>query len=457
MNGAFLRSVLPCENEGILIVNNIAEPRPWKQAALWLLGLGILFFSSYNAANWLASQRTHVPSIVFSWESLIPYWSWTIVPYWSIDLFYITSLFVCATKRELHTHAYRLLTIQLVSVAIFVLTPLRYSFIRPETTGFFGALLDALLLFDKPFNQAPALHISLLVILWVCYARHLNGTWRWLLNIWFALISVSVLTTYQHHFFDIPTGIWAGWFCVWLFPDRATFTVSKFTFSTDPSRLRLAAMYLTAALATSVAGVMVGGWGLWLLWVAGALLLVSMIYGFMDAAAFQKAGDGRMSMASRWLLAPYLAGAWANSHWWTRHAPNASAITPEVWLGRMPGRTEPLPPNTVTLIDLCAELPRQAFSSAYQAIPALDLIPLTAAQLKYAANSISQAVTCGPVLVCCALGYSRSAAAVAAWLITSGQAASALEAATRIRAARPQVVLSVQQCLALDNLVQTQS
>lgn len=452
MNGAFLRSAWPYGNEGILIVTNLAEPRPWKQGALCLLGLGILFFSSYNAANWLASQRNHVPTLVFAWESLIPYWPWTIVPYWSIDLFYVASLFVCTTKRELHTHAYRLLAIQLISVAFFVLTPLRYTFVRPETTGIFGAMLDALLLFDKPFNQAPALHISLLVILWVCFAKHFTDTWRWLLHAWFALIGVSVVTTYQHHFFDVPTGLWAGWFCVWLFPEREKFGVSKFASNADPHRARLAVIYFTAALLVGVAGILVDGWGLWLLWVAGALLLVSLIYGFLDATAFQKDGEGRISMASFWLLAPYRLGAWANSRWWTRHQPNACAITPEVWIGRMPGDSDTLPPKVYTLIDLCAELPCHASSRAYQSLPALDLIPLTTAQLEDAAKSIARAVARGPVMVCCALGYSRSAAAVAAWLIASDQVASAHDAAALIRTARPQVKLHAQQCQALDNL-----
>ena len=61
--------------------------RPWTRAALWLLGLGVLFVFSYSAANWLAGQRAYVSSMVFGWESRVPYWAWTIVPYWSIDLF----------------------------------------------------------------------------------------------------------------------------------------------------------------------------------------------------------------------------------------------------------------------------------------------------------------------------------------------------------------------------------
>ncbi|MGT2433829.1 hypothetical protein ACU4HD_42895 [Cupriavidus basilensis] len=75
--------------------------------------------------------------------------------------------------------------------------------------------------FDKPFNQAPSLHISLLVILWVAYAIHARGGWRWLLHGWFSLIGVSVLTTYQHHAIDVPTGWLVGWFCVFLFPFAA--------------------------------------------------------------------------------------------------------------------------------------------------------------------------------------------------------------------------------------------
>ena len=273
-------------------------------------------------------------------------------------------MFICATRRELDTHARRLLAVQLISVTLFVLAPLRYTFVRPETTGFFGAMLDALLLFDKPFNQAPALHISLLVILWLLYAKHLSGVWRWMLHGWFALIGISMLTTYQHHFFDVPTGAWIGWFCVWLFPDDAKPVAADLHFTRDSRRRQIAAGYFIGAVTISATAWFIHGWGLWLMWIAGALLLVSLIYGCLDAAAFQKNADGSMSMANRWLLAPYLIGAWINSRWWTRHMDTANAITPEVWVGRLPGKRAELPSGVTTMLDLCAELPCPASSAA---------------------------------------------------------------------------------------------
>ena len=183
-----------------------AQARPWKRALLYLALLGPFFFASYGFANWLASQRVDVPSIVYGWEHTIPFLPWTIVPYWSIDVFYAISLFLCINRKELDTHALRLASAQVISVVFFMAFPLTFSFDRPAAEGVFGLMFDALAGFDKPFNQAPSLHISLLVVLWALYAKRVGGAAAWLLHAWFLLIGVSVLTTYQHHFIDVPTG-----------------------------------------------------------------------------------------------------------------------------------------------------------------------------------------------------------------------------------------------------------
>jgi protein-tyrosine phosphatase len=63
------------------------------------------------------------------------------------------------------------------------------------------------------------------------------------------------------------------------------------------------------------------------------------------------------------------------------------------------------------------------------------------AQLNAAVAAIDELAGSRPTLVCCAAGYSRSAAAVAAWLIASGRAASVDESIALIRAHRPRIVL----------------
>ena len=196
-----------------------AEGRPWRRALLWLALLGPFFFASYGFANWMAGRHATLPVMAFGWETRIPFVPWTIVPYWSIDLFYAVSFFLCRQRLELDRHALRLFSAQLIAVSCFLLWPLRFSFERPQIGGVFGWLFDVLLGFDKPFNQAPSLHIVLLIVLWVKFAQYLHGVWRWVLHAWALLIGVSVLTTFQHHFIDIPTGLLAGWLCVWLRPE----------------------------------------------------------------------------------------------------------------------------------------------------------------------------------------------------------------------------------------------
>jgi membrane-associated phospholipid phosphatase len=410
-------------------------PRPLLRGLAWLAFLAPFFFLTYGAANTLAAQRGHVGSIVFAWEYSIPFMAWTIVPYWSIDAFYGLSLLLCRTRRELDTHARRLLTAQIVAVACFVLFPLRLAFGRPETTGLAGFLFDSLTSFDQPFNQAPSLHIALLVILWVFYARIVPRWARWPVHVWAFLVGASVLTTYQHHFIDVPTGALLGFLCLYLWPDKATSPFALAAPTEDRQRLRLALYYTLGAAVLAAVGFAVGSAALWLLWPAVSLLLVATIYAVLGPAGFQKDPDGRMSLAAQALLAPYLVGAWINSRAWTRHDPAPVAIADSVSLGRFPSRND----GFAAVVDLAAELPSRVGNCC--ARPMLDLVTPTPAQLRDAAAAIEAARAAGPVLVCCALGFSRSAASVATWLLATRRAATVDDAIALVRRARPRIVL----------------
>jgi len=419
-------------------------PRPWGRAVAWLAFLGPFFFLTYGFANWVTAQRTGVPSLAYAWERAIPFWPWTILPYWSIDLLYGISLFVCATRAELDAHARRLLTAQLVAIACFIAFPLRFSFDRPPADGWAGALFALLGSFDLPFNQLPSLHIALGVILWSLFAVRLRGVARILLDVWFILIGVSALTTYQHHFIDVPTGLALGWLCVWLWPLPATglgAPAHAWRRAADPARHRLAWAYAAGSLVLACGGVVLGGTALWLLWPALALAFVALAYAGLGPAVFQKSAAGRLSLAARWLLAPYLAGAWINSRWWTRRAPQPVPVADGVWLGRSPGRRDLAGGRFAGIVDLTAEMSLPPAPPARAVVPVLDLTVPDAASLAAAAGEIERLRRAGPVLVCCALGYSRSACTIAAWLVRTGRAATPHDAVARVRAARRDVRL----------------
>ena len=431
-------------------VNAAAAPRPWARAAAWLAFLGPFFFATYALANWLASLRTDVPSVVFGWERGIPFWPWTIVPYWIIDVLYGVSLFLCASRRELDTHALRLLSAQIVAVACFVAFPLRFTFTHPPADGVFGTLFDLLLGFDRPFNQLPSLHVALAVILWALYARKVRGAARIAVDIVFVMIGASVLTTYQHHFIDIPAGLALGWLCLWLWPDDAALQPwRRAPCAPAPRRWRLAGSYATGALACSFAAFAWRGAALWLLWPALSLAFVALFYARVGARGFQKAGDGRLSLAARWLLAPYLAGAWVNSRLWTHAHPAPSHVADGVWIGRSPSARELAHAPFRSIVDLSAELPLAPQQRAYASLPVLDLTLPPASVLDAAAATIERFRADGPVLVCCALGYSRSAVAVAAWLLATRRDATVEAALARVRSARSHDVLDARHAQAL--------
>ncbi|MBT0963878.1 phosphatase PAP2/dual specificity phosphatase family protein [Denitromonas iodatirespirans] len=417
-----------------------APPGPirWKHSIAWLVLLAPLFFLSYGWANQLAASRGVNASIVFGWESAIPFWPWTIVPYWSIDLMYGLSFLACRTPREVNHHGLRLLTAQLISVACFVAFPLRFSADKPAADGVFGALFDALAGFDLPYNQAPSLHIGLLLIIWWVLVRRASPGQRLFWHAWAALVAASVLTTWQHHFFDLPTGALVGLLCLWLWPDRGE---SPLRSRADATRPRLALRYGLAALACGLVALL-GGVALLAIWPAVALALVAVNYAWLGTHGFQK-HDGRQSAAVRWLLAPYRLGAWINSRLWTRRHPAPDAITDTVWLGRLSTPAEMAAHGFDAIVDLTAEFDTPLGARLSYNVPMLDLAVPPLAALQQAVRALTQAeASAGRVLVCCALGYSRSALTVAAWLLASGREVHLEGAIARVRAARPQVVFT---------------
>jgi hypothetical protein len=264
------------------------------------------------------------------------------------------------------------------------------------------------------------------------------------------LIGLSVLTTYQHHFIDLPTGLAVGFLGLWLFPENAESPLTRFAFVADRVRRTVAARYALGALIITALACRGGAW-LWLFWPAGALALVALNYAVIGARGFQKRADGRFSVGASFLFAPYAAAAWINSRLWTRHHPAPSEVMDGVSIGRIPMASELACSSFKAVVDLAAELPCGARADLfYRSVPVLDLTVPGATELRVAAQAIEEGRQRGAVLVCCALGYSRSAAAVIAWLLKTRRAETVDAAMQIVRRARPSIVLTNEHSAALE-------
>lgn len=402
-----------------------------RRALIWLLFLGPFFYLSYGAANYLASLRGDVGNIALAWERHIPFMAWSIIPYWSINLFYVTTLFANDAEADVSVIAKRYLTCQLIAVSLFVLFPLQAIFVKPETSGLTGFMFDALGSFDRPFNQAPSLHIALLVIIWHHWRSRFQGPWLTIWHFWCALIALSVLTTFQHHVLDIPTGALLGLFALWLVPDRDEPGKAPIEFQRSAKSRKIASYYALAALffvsLSALLLLRVSPLNLLWLWPAIAMGLTALAYWRIGVTAFQKRRDGTVSLASYWLFMPYRWGARVNAWLWTRRLSPHIAVSGNVYLGRFPSDSEIK--GFRTAIDLTGEMLRPKHANLdWQCFPVLDLTTAPHQVLNEAAQAIQKTQQTGKVLVFCALGMQRSAAAVALWLVQSGRAAGVEEA-----------------------------
>lgn len=408
---------------------------PWKQGLCWLVLLGPLFFLSYGQVNQFTATRHDVGSIVLGWEHAIPFLPWTIVPYWSIDLLYGISLFICTSKQELTRHGYRLFAATLIACTGFLLFPLKFTFVRSETQGIFGWLFGQLEQFDLPYNQAPSLHIILTWLLWLRFRQHLGDGARLLSGAWFLLIAVSVLTTWQHHFIDVVSGIMVGMLISYAIPIDGRWQWER----PSAQALRLAMIYSTGGIVCLLAG-----WStphcFILLWPAAALLMVAAGYAGLGVSVFQKDKNGELSLSARWLLLPYLAVSWLSKSWFSRRIPQSNTIYNGVALGRFPGKTV----GQAAVLDLTAEFHKgNRKTICWETYPLMDLVAPEVRDIRQAVINLRQLNKANDtVLVCCALGLSRSATVLAAWLLSEGYALSVSQAVALIKSQRPQVVLT---------------
>ena len=366
------------------------KTKPFLSQLAALVVVAAIFYASYGATNALASARANVPEIYFAWERALPFWAWSIVPYWSLNLLYALGFFLCRDAGELARYVTQLLAAQMIATLFFIAFPLQISWEKPAVWGLSGFLFSSLAAFDLPFNQAPSLHIILCVVVGAFYLRKARAVWlKAALVAWFALIGLSVLTTYQHHFIDIPTGLAAG--CLVLLIRPLEGAPLSFAIAREPARYKWAALYLGLAFLTLFAAILGAkfwsAWMLWLPWASLSFALVACGYAFLGAGVFAKNGQGRHAAAAKALLLPYLCVARLNALFWLRGRRLSDEILPGLYLGsvKQAGKFD-------AVLDCAAEFERPGGAQIYASVPMLDMITPSADELKRSADELERLI-----------------------------------------------------------------
>ena len=401
-------------------------------------GLSGLFLIVYGGCNWITARRANVGTFYFEWEHKIPFLPLFILPYMSIDLFFVAAPFLSRTDRELSIFAKRIAAAISVAGICFLLFPLRFAFPRPHGDGWPGALFDWFRGMDAPYNLLPSLHAAFTLVLIDIYFRHTRGVIRLATMTWFVLIALSPVLTYQHHLIDIVGGFVLAGYCFYVFRE-GSYAAPGVTNN------RVGWYYAAAAAVVLIMGAIFWPWGVLLLWPAIALGIVATAYFKAGPIVFHK-GEGKLPWSTRFVLAPCLLGQYLSLLYYRSRCRSWDKVTPQIWIGGKLGcrsANKALCSGVVSVLDLTAE-----FSEAkpfrkinYRNIPVMDLTAPTQEQLVEMSKFIGNHSGNGAVYVHCKIGYSRSAAAVAAYLIMGGKVKTAEEAFAIIRRVRPSVVI----------------
>jgi hypothetical protein len=444
--------------------------------------LSLLFLAVYSATNHLTAMRTDVGTWFYGWERLIPFVPWMLIPYMSIDLFFVAAPFVCTDRRELATFCRRVVLAILAGGVCFLAMPLKLGFERPHLDGWMAAAFGWFFSADLPYNLCPSLHITLRTILAATYARHTRGLLKIAVGTWFCLIGFSTVLTHQHQVVDVAGGFLLAALCFYFVP------AENCKRQVTPNR-RIGAYYLTAAVASGFLAAWQWPWGGVFLWPAAACTIAAAGYFGMACGLgfgpgmYRKTG-GRIPWYVRILLAPLLIGQHASLWHYRRQCRAWDAVTPNLWIGRKLSNTEAAEAmwqGVTAVLDLTAEFSEAETFLAVQGgqshfygdnvdregciqcaakigtvpgimylnVPILDLTAPTPEQLRQCVDFIEKQARDGIVYVHCKIGYSRTAAAAAAYLLADGQASSAEEAMSRLRAVRPSIVIRPEAAAAI--------
>jgi len=207
-----------------------------------------------------------------------------------------------------------------------------------------------------------------------------------------------------------------GQICIFLLPwwqDRVLVRAASANF-------RIETLYATGSAVLGILAIALGSC-FWLLgWPAASLSLIAIAHSRGNSSFFRKWG-GILPISTRVLLGPYLFGTYVRLLIYRRRGEPCVEAAPGVYCGRMLTRREALAVRSMGVtgvLDLTAEhAETRAFQGIeYLNVPVLDLTCPSRRQFDVAVAFIADHAHSGGVYVHCALGISRSVAAVTAYI-----------------------------------------
>jgi membrane-associated phospholipid phosphatase/protein-tyrosine phosphatase len=372
-----------------------------------------IFFSVvYNFMAWYTSSLTYVPSFVFSFEKYIPFLPWTVIPYLSSGIFFIAVFFFCKTEEQLSVLSKRILFIIAVAGICYFLYPLKFSLIKSGTSDtFFKWFFQFIEITDSPYNEAPSLHIAFAFVFWSVF-RVYKTKWRTVLAIWFVLLGLATLTTYQHHLLDVITGAILAQISFIVFPLHG----NSFQFR----NFHVANYYFTGGwLSILIISLLVEfSHSIWLILLWPTLMLFQIGYHYQkNNVHFLKDKFGTIIWYKKVLYFPYLATYW---FFWKYFRKNKTPIEilPKMYLSSKLDMAEIQIFNTnknTLVYDFSAEL-EEHYSiknkCQYFTVPLLDIGAFDSVEIKKIVSEITSNYKHlpedGKILIHCTMGYTRS-------------------------------------------------
>jgi len=171
----------------------------------------IAFFVGYSVPN---HYHLYQPQLLdFLWiDHVVPMVPWTIFIYIGEYVLFVTAYFMFRDELNRNRYIWSYFGVLMFAIVVFVLYPVTYPRadfpIPPETHRFTAKVFNTLRMIDDPSNCLPSLHVACCYLTAFAFLpRTESRVTFWTYFLWATAIGASTLTTKQHYFVDVISGV----------------------------------------------------------------------------------------------------------------------------------------------------------------------------------------------------------------------------------------------------------